>query len=78
MVDSLTTRVLPTDCIDKKQISSGTIEAVKEAFTGCAVSVWDGDFWVEIVESTQALLVEDASLKEVLPAPAGKAQCDHN
>ena len=73
VVDSLTKKVLPKDCMVKKCISSGTTEAVKEAFPGCAVSVWDGKLWREVNEDTEALVVEDASLKAVRLAPAGEA-----
>lgn len=71
VVDSFATRVFPKDCIDKKSISSSTTKAVKEVFPGCAVSVWDGEFWDEVGESTEALLIEGASLKAVLPGKDG-------
>ena len=74
VVNSLTTRVEPKDCIDRKRISSSNTTAVKEAFPGCAVSVWDDGAWNEVDEFTEALVVEGASLKVVQLAPAGKAR----
>lgn len=75
VVDSLTTRVDPKDCNLKKRISSSTSEAVKEAFPGCTIFVWDGEAWNEVDESTEALVIEGASLLVVQPAPAGDARC---
>ena len=75
VVDSFTTRVEPIDCTDTKRIFSSTTEAVKKAFPGCAIFVWDGEAWSEVDESTEALLVEGASLKVVQQAPAGQVWC---
>ena len=75
IVDSWTTKVEPKDCHSTRYISSSTTKAVKEAFPGCAVSVWDGGAWNEVEDYTEALVVEGASLKAVQPAPAGKARC---
>ncbi len=54
VVDSLITRVRPEDCTVEKCISSGTAEAVKQAFPGREVYVWNGGLWREVHEDREA------------------------
>ena len=75
LVDTLVIRVFPKDCIIETHVPSSTTTAVKDAFPGCAISVWDGEAWNPVDGSTEALMVEGASLKVVQPPPASKAQC---
>ncbi len=75
VVNDFITRVEPKHCIDTKFVSSSTAKSVEQAFPGCNVSVWDGELWDEVDESTEALVVEGSSLKVVQAAPAGDSRC---